>query len=95
MENAREVEMDMREMVDKAKKGEPLYGKSTLSPEMQQMAARNSRHSAAFLHMLPWANFVNHNHVSAIELKLEEDTNVALNSMVWTQRNITNRQSEN
>lgn len=81
-ENAREVEMDMREMVDKAKKGEPLYGKSSLSPEMQQMAARNSRHSAAFLHMLPWANFVNHNHVRASALELTVNTNVIMCSTV-------------
>lgn len=96
MENAREVEMDMREMVDKAKKGEPLYGKSSLSPEMQQMAARNSRHSAAFLHMLPWANFVNHNHVSfACGTKFTDNANMNLNSTVWTLRNTTNKPSEN
>jgi hypothetical protein len=53
--------MDMREMVDKAKRGEPLYGKSSLSEHMQGVAARNSRYSASFLHMIPMANFVNHN----------------------------------
>ncbi|MCJ1313519.1 hypothetical protein MMC25_007198 [Agyrium rufum] len=52
--------MDMREMVDKVKKGEPLYGVSTLSPHMQGVAARNSRYSGVFLHMVPWFNFVNH-----------------------------------
>ncbi|KAF2432837.1 putative NADH-ubiquinone oxidoreductase 21 kDa subunit [Tothia fuscella] len=61
-ENQREVEMDMREMVDRAKRGEPLYGKSSLTEEAQQMAARNSRHSAIFLHIMPFANFVNHKH---------------------------------
>jgi hypothetical protein len=60
-ENNREVEMDMREMVDKVKKGEPLYGKSELTPYMQGVAARNSRYSALMAQVLPWANFVNHN----------------------------------
>jgi hypothetical protein len=64
-ENKREVEMDMREMVNKAKKGEPLYGKSQLSEYMQGVAARNSRYSGTFLHILPFANFVNHNQVSS------------------------------
>jgi len=55
--------MDMREMVDKVKKGEPLYGQSTLSEYMQGVAARNSRYAVAFIHVLPWFNFVNHNQV--------------------------------
>jgi hypothetical protein len=53
--------MDMREMVDKVKKKEPLYGHSTLTPYMQGVAARNSRYSALFIHVIPWFNFVNHN----------------------------------
>ncbi|KAH7358667.1 NADH-ubiquinone oxidoreductase 21 kDa subunit [Plectosphaerella cucumerina] len=60
-ENAREVEMDMREMVDKVKRGEPLYGESSLTPHMQGVAARQSRYSALFMGVLPWFNFVNHN----------------------------------
>jgi hypothetical protein len=63
-ENNREVEMDMREMVDKVKKGEPLYGHSSLTPYMQGVAARNSRYSALMAQVIPWANFVNHNQVS-------------------------------
>ncbi|MCJ1405191.1 hypothetical protein MMC11_008417 [Xylographa trunciseda] len=59
-ENQREVEKDMREMVDKVKKGEPLYGKSSLSPHMQGVASRNSRYSGVWLHVLPWFNIVNH-----------------------------------
>ena len=55
--------MDMREMVDKVKKGEPLYGKSSLSPYMQGVASRNSRYSGVFLHVVPWFNFVNHEQV--------------------------------
>ncbi|KAH8589710.1 NADH-ubiquinone oxidoreductase-like protein 21 kDa subunit [Bisporella sp. PMI_857] len=60
-ENQREIDMDMREMVDKVKKKEPLYGHSTLTPYMQGVAARNSRYSALFIHVIPWFNFVNHN----------------------------------
>lgn len=59
-ENAREVEMDMREMVGKVKRGEPLYGESQLSPHMQGVAARQSRFSSLFSDVLPWFNFVNH-----------------------------------
>jgi hypothetical protein len=62
-ENAREVEMDMREMVDKVKRKEPLYGTSSLTPYLQGMAARNSRYSQIMLHAIPWFNFVNHNQV--------------------------------
>ncbi|CAJ2503670.1 Uu.00g110640.m01.CDS01 [Anthostomella pinea] len=60
-ENAREVEMDMQEMVTKVKAGEPLYGESKLTPHMQGVAARQSRYSALFTAVLPWFNFVNHN----------------------------------
>lgn len=62
-ENQREVDMDMKEMVAKVKKGEPLYGETTLSPYMQGVAARNSRFSSLFFHIVPWANFTNHNQV--------------------------------
>lgn len=58
--------MDMREMVDKVKKGEALYGTSDLTPYMQGVAARNSRYSALFAHIVPWANFVNHNQVCRV-----------------------------
>lgn len=60
-ENSREVERDMKEMVSKVKKGEPLYGESSLTPYMQGVASRNSRYSGVFLHVMPWFNFVNHN----------------------------------
>ncbi|SLM40352.1 NADH-ubiquinone oxidoreductase, 21kDa subunit, N-terminal [Lasallia pustulata] len=59
-ENKRELEMDMREMVDKVKKGEPLYGKSSMTPYMQGVASRNSRYTGIWLHLVPWFNFVNH-----------------------------------
>jgi hypothetical protein len=61
-ENSREIDMDMKEMVSKVKRGEPLYGKSSLSPDQQAMAARNSRNSVFFLSVLPWFNLVNHPH---------------------------------
>lgn len=53
----------MEEMVDKVKRGEPLYGVSELSPYMQGVAARNSRYSSLFIHAIPWFNMVNHNQV--------------------------------
>lgn len=62
-ENAREQEMDMREMVDKVKAGKPLYGTSELTPYMQGVASRNSRYSGIWIHVMPWFNFVNHNQV--------------------------------
>jgi C-terminal of NADH-ubiquinone oxidoreductase 21 kDa subunit len=61
-ENSREIDKDMKEMVAKVKRGEPLYGKSSLSEDQQAMAARNSRHSVFFLAVLPWFNLVNHPH---------------------------------
>ena len=60
--------MDMREMVDKVKNGQPLYGVSTLSPYMQGVAARNSRYTGIWLHILPWFNFVNHPQVCVVRL---------------------------
>lgn len=50
-------------MVDKVKKGEPLYGKSQMSEYLQGMAARNSRYSELFIHVIPWFNLVNHDQV--------------------------------
>ncbi|KAK0634018.1 NADH-ubiquinone oxidoreductase complex I, 21 kDa subunit-domain-containing protein [Immersiella caudata] len=60
-ENAREIQMDMREMVDRVKGGKTLYGESQLTPAMQGVAARQSRYSALFFAVIPWFNFVNHN----------------------------------
>ncbi|KAK3372185.1 NADH-ubiquinone oxidoreductase complex I, 21 kDa subunit-domain-containing protein [Podospora didyma] len=59
-ENSREIQLDMREMVDRIKAGETLYGESRLTPAMQGVAARQSRYSALFMGVLPWFNFVNH-----------------------------------
>lgn len=70
-ENKREQEMDMREMVDKVKKGEPLYGESELTPYMQGVAARNSRYTGVWLYVVPWFNFVNHNQVRMVKLRAQ------------------------
>jgi hypothetical protein len=80
-ENRREIEMDMREMVDKAKRGVPLYGESSLTEYMQGVAHRNSRYSATFAHVMAWPNFVNHpyhgvdtaKYYRQAELELEEE----------------------
>lgn len=76
-ENSREVEMDMREMVDKVKKGEPLYGNTELTPYMQGIAARNSRFSSLLFHVVPMMNFANHNQVrrTGTEQQLKAWTN--------------------
>lgn len=55
--------MDMREMVDKVKRGEPLYGTSSMTPYMQGVASRNSRYAGVWYHVIPWFNFVNHEQV--------------------------------
>jgi hypothetical protein len=52
--------MDMRELTDKAKRGESLYGTSRLSEYMQGVAHRNSRYSATMSFLFPMFNFVNH-----------------------------------
>ena len=67
-ENKREVEMDMREMVDKVKRKEPLYGVSSLSPHLQGVAARNSRYAGVMFYIIPWVNVVNHNQVGINQL---------------------------
>jgi len=50
-------------MVDRVKRGEPLYGVTELSDYMQGVAARNSRYTGVFFHVMPMFNFVNHNQV--------------------------------
>lgn len=59
-ENRREIDLDMQEMVGRVKRGEPLYGHSRLTEYMQGIAARQSRYSGLFVHVMPWFNFVNH-----------------------------------
>lgn len=57
-------------MVGKVKNGEPLYGTSKVSDYLQGVAARNSRYSQLFIHILPWFNAVNHDQVSHSDLLL-------------------------
>jgi hypothetical protein len=69
-ENAREVQMDMEEMVGKLRRGEPLYGHSTLDLYQQQVAASQSRWAQLKFRMFsdnsidadifPFFNFANH-----------------------------------
>ncbi|EMC92953.1 hypothetical protein BAUCODRAFT_151335 [Baudoinia panamericana UAMH 10762] len=61
-ENRREIDMDMREMTDRVKKGQPLYGTSTLTEYMQGVASRQSRYAGVWIGVMPWFNFVNHPH---------------------------------
>ena len=95
-ENDREVEMDMREMVGKVKQGEPLYGKSGMSEYLQGVAARNSRYSELFIHVLPWINIVNHDqvgfHSKASNVLQSADS---MNSTVLTPLNTTSKPSGN
>lgn len=55
-------------MVDKIKRGEPLYGVSQLSPYLQSVGARNSRYNVLFSSAITWPNFVNHNLVRGASL---------------------------
>lgn len=82
-ENRREVDMDMREMVDKVKKGEPLYGVSEMSEYMQGVAHRQTRYASTFSHVILFPNFVNHpyhgvdtaKYYRQAELELEAEKN--------------------
>ncbi len=71
-ENGREYDRDMREMVARVKAGEPLYGRTELTDYMQGVAARNSRYTGVFLHVVPMFNFVNHNQVSFLTRRMCE-----------------------
>lgn len=91
-ENKREVEMDMREMVDKVKRNEPLYGRSSLTPYMQGVASRNSRYSGVWLHVIPWFNFVNHDQVKFGLLTSTGSIAKKVFSTVWTRPSIIDKQ---
>jgi hypothetical protein len=81
-------------MVDKVKKGEPLYGTTDLTPYMQGVAARNSRFSALMANVVPWANFVNHNQVSRGGSTSGSEINGFCQSMALTPQSITNKLRE-
>ncbi|KAJ1989373.1 hypothetical protein H4R33_002097 [Dimargaris cristalligena] len=61
-ENARELRMDLAEMKARVAKGEELYGQSLLPPDVQRIAAGNSKNSQLLMFFIPWFNLVNHNH---------------------------------
>src|ERR1700753_1191832 len=94
-ENQREIDMDMREMVDKVKKGEPLYGISRLSEHHQAMAMRNSKNALFFNHVIPMFNFVNHQQVRPKDHRdrVQHSKLTLGNSTVLIPQNITNRPS--
>jgi hypothetical protein len=95
-ENKREVDMDMREMVDKVKRNEPLYGLSTMTPYMQGVASRNSRYSGVFLHVIPWFNFVNHEQVCCVRSCTRVLKKLlTIYSMVWTRQSIISKRRGN
>ncbi len=73
--------MDMKEMVEKVKKGESLYGASDLNEYHQGVAARNSRYSALLAHIVPWANLVNHNQVSS---NMAEGVHITDEGVAWS-----------
>jgi len=56
----------MREMTDRVKRGEPIYGTSQLTEYMQGVASRQSRYAGLWSQVMPWANFVNHNQVCPV-----------------------------
>ena len=91
--------MDMREMVDKVKRSEPLYGQSTLTPYMQGVASRNSRYTAIWIHVMPWFNFVNHEQVGDCPLPCSPPRVLTrsgcLRSTASTPPNTTSKLSEN
>ncbi|KAK9469444.1 NADH-ubiquinone oxidoreductase complex I, 21 kDa subunit-domain-containing protein [Lipomyces arxii] len=59
-ENSREVKKDMKEMRVRAKMGLPLYGTSSLRPELQEVASSYSTMSFFNFAVIPMFNFVNH-----------------------------------
>jgi len=61
-ENAREVEMDLRELGSRARAGKPLYGEADLDDFAQLIAAGNSTFSQFKLETIPWFNLANHKH---------------------------------
>lgn len=61
-ENEVEQARDLEELSALAKAGKPLYGETDLPPYVQGVAHRNSLWSQLKFGVLPWFNFVNHEH---------------------------------
>jgi hypothetical protein len=49
--------MDMEEMVSKLRRGEPLYGVSTMDPYYQQVGASQSRYAQLKFRIFPFIPF--------------------------------------
>ncbi|KAL8276999.1 hypothetical protein RQP46_010634 [Phenoliferia psychrophenolica] len=61
-ENALEQKRDLADLSALAAQGKPLYGETDLPEYVQGVAHRNSQWSQLKFGVLPWFNFVNHNH---------------------------------
>lgn len=59
-ENANELTKYKAEVKANLLKGEPPFGKSTLSPWLQDVSNRNSQNSQIGLALIPWFNVTNH-----------------------------------
>ncbi|CAE6412999.1 unnamed protein product [Rhizoctonia solani] len=59
-ENAREEQLDYKELSARAAAGKPLYGESDMPPFIQGAAHRNSAFSQLKFAAIPWFNFVSH-----------------------------------
>jgi len=66
-ENAREVKMDMEEMVAKLRAGQPLYGKSEMDLYHQQVAASQSRYAQLKFRITANSNYSDSRYLSIFE----------------------------
>ncbi|KWU42832.1 hypothetical protein RHOSPDRAFT_20527 [Rhodotorula sp. JG-1b] len=73
-ENHREQERDLVELGQLAKEGKPLYGETDLPEYIQGVAHRNSMWSQLKFGVLPWFNFVNHQHHGTDPAKYKEES---------------------
>ncbi|KAI9292046.1 hypothetical protein K502DRAFT_325999 [Neoconidiobolus thromboides FSU 785] len=71
-ENERERLRDIKELGNKYKNEQKLYGQSSLDTYYQQAAANNSRYSALKFGAIPWFNFVNHPHHGVDEKQYQQ-----------------------
>lgn len=68
-ENAREVAMDRYQVKKNLSQGLPAFGKKpSMSPDLQNMAMRNSKNSQYALFFFPWFSFFTHEY-HGVDLK--------------------------
>ncbi|POY70074.1 hypothetical protein BMF94_6926 [Rhodotorula taiwanensis] len=72
-ENELEQTRDRDELGQLAREGKPLYGETDLPEYIQGVAHRNSMWSQLKFGVLPWFNFVNHQHHGTDPAKYKED----------------------